>query len=117
MFPEALAELERGMSLVGRLPLFLTYAGWAHAALDRRSEALAVLDELREAAAHQYVPSIYRAQILSTLGELDEAFKLYDLAYEQRSGWLVFIRSEPLWNPLRSDPRFRDLLRKMRLDF
>ncbi len=117
MFPEALAELERGMSLVGRLPLLLTYAGWAHAALGQRNEALAVLDELRQAAAHQYVPSIYRAQILAGLGELDEAFELYDLAYQQRSGWLVFVRGEPLWDPLRSDPRFRELVRKMRLDF
>ena len=80
----------------------------------RRSQ---VLDELRQAATHQYVPSIYRAQVLAALGEVDEAFALYDLAYEQRSGWLVFIRGEPLWDPLRADPRFRELLRKMRLDF
>ncbi|MGH7629557.1 MAG: protein kinase domain-containing protein [Gemmatimonadales bacterium] len=116
MFPEALAELEQGMSLVGRLPLFLTYAGLAHAKLGQRSEALGVLDDLRQAAAHRYVPTIYRAQILSALGDLDEAFELYDAAYRQRSGWLVFLRAEPLWDHLRPDPRFRELLRKMRLD-
>lgn len=117
MFPEALAEIERGMSLVGRLPLLLTYAGWAHAALGQRSEALGVLDELRQAAAQRYVPSIYSAQIRMALGDLDEAFELYDLAYQQRSGWLALLRTEPLWDPLRADPRFRELLRRMRLDF
>ncbi len=117
MFPEALAEVERGMSIVGRLPLLLTYVGCAHAALRQRSEALGVLDELREAATHRYVPSIYSAQIRSALGELEEAFELYDLAYHQRSGWLVFLRAEPLWDHLRPDPRFRDLLRRMRLNF
>ncbi|MGH7516847.1 MAG: protein kinase domain-containing protein [Gemmatimonadales bacterium] len=117
MFAEALAEQERGMSLMGRVPLLLTYAGRAHAALGRRDEALGVLDELRDAAAHQYVPSAYRAQILAQLGEVDEAFDLYDLAYRQRSGWMVFLRSDPQWDVLRPDPRFRELLRKMRLDF
>lgn len=117
MFPEALAEVERGMGLVGRLPVLLTYVGCAHAALGQRNEALGLVDELRQAAAHQYVPTIYRAQVLAALGEVDEAFELYDVAYAQRSGWLVFLRVEPLWDPLRPDPRFRALLKKMRLDF
>ncbi|HET8625451.1 MAG TPA: hypothetical protein VFM14_17960 [Gemmatimonadales bacterium] len=68
-------------------------AGWAYAALGRRSDALAVLDELREAAAHGYVPETYRAQVLQGLGGIDEAFAIYDRAYEQRSGWLVFLRA------------------------
>ncbi len=117
MLPEALAEIERGMSLIGRMPLLLTLAGEAHAALGRRDEAFAVLDELRQAAAHRYVPAIYRAQVLAALGQLDEAFELYDLAYVQRSGWLVFLRAEPLWDRLRPDPRFSELLARMRLDF
>ncbi len=117
MVPEALAEIERGMSLLGRLPLFLSFAGSAHAALGQRDEALRVLDELREAGTQRYVPSIYRAQILMGLGDFDGAFDRYELAYQQRSGWLVFLRSEPLWDRLRPDPRFRELLKKMRLDF
>ncbi len=114
---EALAELERGMSFLGRVPVLLTYAGWAHAALGQRDEALGILDELRGVAAERYVPTLYAAQILGALGHLDEAFRLYDLAYEQRSGWLVFLRGEPLWDFLRSDPRSVPLLKKMRLDF
>ena len=117
MFREALTELERGMDLVGRLPVLLTYVGWAHAARGEHAKARAVLDELAEIGTGRYVPSIYTAQILAALGELDEAFELYDLAYRQRSGWLVLMRGEPLWDRLRPDPRFRELLRKMRLDF
>jgi serine/threonine-protein kinase len=117
MYSEALAELERGMGIVGRTPLFLTYVGWAYAALGRLDEAESVLDEIRRAGEHQYVPSIYRAQILATLGRTDEAFALYDAAYQQRSGWLVFARAEPLWDRHRADPRFSALISKMRLDF
>jgi serine/threonine-protein kinase len=117
MFGDALAELERGMSLLGRRPILVTYLGWAYAGLGRPSDAFAVLDELRAAAAHRYVPETYQAQILQALGELDEAFAIYDRAYEQRSGWLVFLPGDPLWDVLRPDPRFRELLKKMRLDF
>jgi TolB-like protein/tRNA A-37 threonylcarbamoyl transferase component Bud32 len=117
MYSEALAELERGMEIVGRTPLFLTYVGWAYAALGRLDEAESVLDEIGRAGEHQYVPSIYRSQILATLGRTDEAFALYDAAYEQRSGWLVFTRVEPLWDRHRADPRFRALISKLRLDF
>ena len=63
------------------------------------------------------MPIIYRSQILATLGRTDEAFALYDAAYEQRSGWLVFTRVEPLWDRHRADPRFRALISKLRLDF
>ena len=114
---EALQILERGLSVLGRVPLFVVYVGWAHAALGERDKALGILGELRELAERGYVPPIYAAQVLGALGEVDEAFRLYQLAYEQRSGWLVFLRGEPLWDFLRPDPRFRELLRKMRLDF
>jgi TolB-like protein len=114
---KALQEVERGLGLLGRVPLFLVYAGWAHAALGERDKALGILGEFRELAASRYVPPAYAAQVLGALGELDEAFRMYQLAYEQRSGWLVFLRGEPLWDFLRPDPRFRELLRKMRLDF
>ena len=58
------------------------------------------------------------SHIFRGLGDLDEAFSAYERAYEQRSGYLAFLRVDaPPNDPARSDPRFIALLKKMRLDF
>jgi serine/threonine protein kinase len=58
------------------------------------------------------------AAILVGIGELDEAFTLYDLAYQQRSGYFMFLRVFPTREyPIRSDPRFVALLQKLHLNF
>jgi len=117
-FAEALAEVERGTTALGRIPLLLVFAGHAHAALGDHDQALRLLAELRELGTRRYVPVLYEAHILIALGETDEAFRLYELAYQQRSGYLLLLRAEPtLFDPLRSDPRFVSLLKRLRLDF
>ncbi|MGH7630381.1 MAG: hypothetical protein ACREOF_13570 [Gemmatimonadales bacterium] len=113
---EASALLEGSIDRAGRVPILLAYLGQTYAASSRRNEALGLLAELRAAAELGYIPPAYYALILIQLGELDEGFRLWELAYEQRSGWLPFLRSEPLWDPLRSDSRFLALLKGMRLD-
>ncbi len=116
-FREALAEIEKGINLLGRFPILLTMCGHTYGRLGRRDESQAILEELRELAQRCYVPAIYVASILSGRGDSDEAFKWYQLAYEQRSGYLAFLRVEALWQPMYSDPRFSALLKQMRLDF
>jgi Tfp pilus assembly protein PilF len=108
---EALLELERGISVIGRVPILLSWAGHAHARLGQRDQALALLEELRQLSRHRHVPPAYQAEILFGLGQLDEAFHQWNLAAEQRSGWIPFLRCEPGWDPLRSDPRYLALAR------
>ncbi|MGH7497899.1 MAG: protein kinase domain-containing protein [Gemmatimonadales bacterium] len=113
MHAEALLELERGISLIGRVPILLCCAGNAHAQLGQRDQALALLDELRQLARQRHVPLMYQSEIVMALGDLDEGFALCNLAVEQRSAWLLFMRFDPGWDALRSDPRFVALMRRV----
>ncbi len=103
-FQEALAELEKGMSLLGRCPILLATSGYVYGVAGQPGEALEVLDELRQAAQRRYVAPQWEFVILMALDERDQAFKQLDLAYEQRSGYLAFLRASPMWGSLRSDP-------------
>jgi TolB-like protein/Tfp pilus assembly protein PilF len=116
MLAEALLELERGVSIIGRVPVLLACAGNVHAQLGQRQQALALLEELRQLGARRHVPPTYQAEILFGLGELDEAFTLWNVAADQHSGWLPFQRVDPAWDPLRSDQRFIALARRVGSD-
>jgi eukaryotic-like serine/threonine-protein kinase len=116
MFDAALLELERGISVIGRVPILLAFAGYAHARMGQRNQALALLSELRRLAERRHLPPAYQAEILFGLGDLDAAFSEWDRAAEQRSGWLPFMRCDPGWDPLRSDPRHTALVRKVGLE-
>jgi len=113
MLPDALLELERGISVIGRAPILLACAGNVHARLGQRGEALALLEELRQLGTRRHIPPAYQAEILFGLGDLDEGFALWNVAAEQRSGWMPFLRCDPAWDPLRSDPRHGALVRRL----
>jgi serine/threonine protein kinase/Tfp pilus assembly protein PilF len=112
MLSEALQAVERGINVVGRVPVLLSFAGNLHARLGHRDDALALLEELHQLAGRRHVPVTHRAEILAGLGDLDEAFALWNVAADQRSAWLPFLRFDPAWDSLRFDPRAIALLRR-----
>jgi len=114
MFPEAIAELEKAVSLSGGLTT-LGELGLGYAVAGRRDEAMKILEALREEAKVRYVPSRVMAEIHMGLGEKDEAFRWLETAYQERNIDAA-IRVYPIFDPLRDDPRFQDLLRRMNLE-
>jgi hypothetical protein len=112
MLSEELQVMEHGISVVGRVPILLAFAGSVHARLGHRDQALAFLEELRQLAGRRHVPLTYQAEILLGLGDLDEAFALWNAAADQRSAWLPFLRFDPAWDSLRPDPRAIALIRR-----
>ncbi len=72
-----------------------------------------LLDYRTEQAKRQYVSPTDFAEIHAQLGEKDQAFEWLEKAYEERQGWLIWLKSQPHLDPLRDDPRFQDLLRRM----
>jgi adenylate cyclase len=117
MHRQAAEELEAGMNLAGRLPVMLMVAGYAHGRSGSRDKALDALKALRQQASRRYVSPVCEAAILVGIDELDEAFALYDVAYQQRSGYLAFLRVDPAREyPIRSDRRFVALLERLRLN-
>ena len=75
------------------------------------------LDHTQERARKGvYIPSTEFADLYSQLGEKDQAFEWLEKAYKEREGGLMFLKVNLDWDPLRDDPRFQDLLRRMNLE-
>jgi hypothetical protein len=68
---------------------------------------------LNELSKQEFVPAMARAVVHVGLGEKDKAFEWLDKAYEER--FVIQTKPDPEFDPLRSDPRFTDLLRRMNL--
>jgi TolB-like protein len=71
------------------------------------------IELLQEESKKRYVSPYFIAFDYSIMGEKDRAFEFLDKAYNERSSWLVELRVDPIWDPLRSDPRYADLLRRI----
>lgn len=81
----------------------------------KRLQFQRILDSYNEAAKEQYVSPIAFAIVYSNLNEKDHAFEWLEKAYQERSPWLTWIKCDPQFDNLHSDPRFAQLLRKIGL--
>ncbi len=113
MYREALVESEKYLALTPRNPTALASRAYAHARLNERSQALQALDELTALSKQRYVSSYLFALVYAGLGEKDQTFTWLEKAYEERSGFLPYLKVNPTWDPLRSDPRFQALVAKV----
>jgi eukaryotic-like serine/threonine-protein kinase len=111
----AIEEIQVGMKLSGSRPVLLAVLGNAFARANRTDDAKGMLSKLEEIATTRHVAALNRVYVHLGLSEFDEAFKWLERAYLERAGLLVHIKVEPLFAPLRSDPRYADLLRRMGL--
>jgi tetratricopeptide (TPR) repeat protein len=115
MWTEATQAGARAVELSGRDPLRLSSLAQCLAASGRRAEAEAVLAELGAMSPRRYVSPLEIAYIHLALGQTDLAFQWLDKAVAERASFLVLLRVEPRADPLRSDLRFADLLRRVGL--
>ena len=115
MFPEAVIEMEKAATLSGRIADYLGGLGHAYARTGRTPDARKVLDELKQRSTQRYVSWRDIAVIDAGLGEKDEAFAALEKAHEMHDSGIVFMKVDPLFDPLRSDPRFPALLRRIGL--
>jgi len=89
--------------------------------LNMRPQAAVVLQQLRqlekesEADATKYVSPYWMALAYAGSGDSNEAFKYLSTAFEQKDGWLEYLKADPVWGPIRSDPRYAELVRKLGL--
>lgn len=114
-YEEAIAEYKLSFSLMGRTSQYLGELGHAYALSGNRAEALKILAELKEMSTGQYVSPLDFAFIYTGLGDKEQALSYLEKAYQERSTWLMWIKVDPRFDTLRLDPRFADLLRRMRL--
>jgi TolB-like protein/Tfp pilus assembly protein PilF len=113
MYPQAIETFRHARQLSGDYPFMVMAYGHTEALAGNASEARAALQKLQQLAATRFVPSLYPAAIHVGLGETDEAFHLLDLAFQERIDRLVYLNVDPMADPLRSDPRFAQLMAKI----
>lgn len=92
---------------------FESYLGFAYAVANKRAEALEVLTSLEDIDKERYVPAYNFAMIYAGLGDFNKAFDLLEQACKERSGFLPFLKVEPVVDCLRGDSRFQNLLRRV----
>jgi len=110
MYKEAISEFEQGVKLSGS-PLMMSLLGHAYAASGRKADALRMLAELAE-HKQGYVSPYTVATIYAGLGDKDLTFKWLETAFEDRDIWLMNLKVDPLFTPIRSDARFANLLQR-----
>jgi serine/threonine-protein kinase len=111
----AIAELKTANRLSQGDPESLSALGYAYAVSGKTSDALNVERQLKASSADKYSPAYYVALVEAGLGRKDDALSSLEHAYENRSTELPFAKTEPMLANLQSEPRFRDLLRRMGL--
>jgi tetratricopeptide (TPR) repeat protein len=94
---------------------FESYLGFAYAVAGKHHEAREVLASLEDLDRERYVPAYNFAIIYEGLGDFDSSFRWFEESRKERSGFLPFLKVEPVVDRLRSDVRFDDLLRKIGL--
>ena len=109
---EAIEVLERAVTVMDRLPFYLGWAGWAYGVAGRDDDARTVLDELTTRAQSEYVPNTSIGWVLGALGRHDEAFEYFGRGIDGREPLMAFPYLPP-FDPVRQDPRFTTLLRRM----
>jgi hypothetical protein len=79
------------------------------------AEARKILEELSQASVRSYVSPVLMAQLLLGLGETEQALTWLEKAYQLRAVDLMWLRVRPVFEVLHSNPRFKELCRKIRL--
>ena len=113
-YRQAANEFQKALELSGND--FTTRASLAHvyAISGEKTKAEQILNALKQNSAKNNL-SYQIAEIYIGLGDKDQAFRWLDKAYEDRSEWLTWIAIEPKLDPIRDDPKFERLLRRMNL--
>jgi len=114
-YREALALLEKGRSLAGDLPSILGATGQVCALAGDERRARDLLAELERLSATRYVPSTCFAVVCLGLGDKLKALEWLERGCSLRESPLTALKVHPVYDPLRGEPRFRELLRRLRL--
>jgi serine/threonine protein kinase/Flp pilus assembly protein TadD len=114
-FEEAMAHVRRAAHLTGSTSFFVQGVGYVHASRGQTEEAGAVLAALDEMTKKTYVSRMFTALIYFKLGEVDRGFEWLDKALEDGDHWLEYIKVFPGFDGVRTDPRYAELLEKLKL--
>lgn len=119
-YPEAITLLQEGLAKERKQDLVSVLAG-AYAGMGDQTNALKLLQELKDLSRGAYLQPYYMARVYAALGDKPEVWKWLNKAVEDRTEFLVHpdgsgLRTDPAWDRLRDEPEFKELLKKVGLD-
>ena len=115
MYPQAQQAYQSILAFAPHEPALMALLGHLYAVTGRHAAAHEIISQLQQMSSNRYVPSVYIALIYVGLGDNAQAFAWLDKAYDERCEYLIYLRTDPMAEPLRSDPRFAAFLERMRL--
>ena len=115
MHEPAVAALQRAVELSPRSTLSLLGLAEAYALAGKRDEAQKIVGQVENVPKEQYVMPYFRARVYAALGEKDNALDWLETSCSERVSHTAFLKVDPHFDSLRSEPRFQDLLRRMKL--
>jgi len=115
MYEPAILAFQKSIPLSGDSPDEPASLALAYARSGKKADARKILDELKRRSKSKYLSPTVIATIHGALGENDQAFEWLDKAYDERDFLLVLLKVEPMFDPLRSDRRFAELVRRVGL--
>jgi eukaryotic-like serine/threonine-protein kinase len=113
MYPEAIAEYQESIKVGGNVPTRQIYLGAAYAKAGERGKAQEILKRLQ--TSKEYVSPTELSILYAALGEREQAFASLETAYTAHDLQLQTLRVDALFDDIRSDPRFKDLMRRVGL--
>lgn len=93
-----------------------SWLGYAYGVSGYESKARDLLQKYKKESERKYVGLMNFVFVYIGLGEFDKAFEYLEKAYEERNGYLTLLNVDPVFDPLRADPRFKSLLKRVGLD-
>jgi TolB-like protein/Tfp pilus assembly protein PilF len=116
MYEHAIAELEKALTFNPTQLLVVGALAHAYARAGNREKALQLVDELKRVLAERgNIPTFAFVTAYAGLGDKEQAFAWLERSYEERRPRMVWLNTDPWLDPLRSDPRFHDLVRRVGL--
>jgi TolB-like protein/Tfp pilus assembly protein PilF len=109
-YREALSALQAVLELDPDDPEILSLIGYTYAMSGDRKGALKIVDKLKELSRQRHVSPPDMVLVYAGLGDKDQTFTWLEAAYEERSQWLIWLKTDPRLDSLRQDPRYADLL-------
>jgi len=113
MYREGMSELDKAPAMSRAFPAVIGLRGYLHGLLGERSQALETIEELKTLSKVRFVPGFYVALAYAGLDDKDQAFAWLGKSCEERFIRLAYFAREPLWDPIRSDPRFAEIVRRV----
>jgi TolB-like protein/DNA-binding winged helix-turn-helix (wHTH) protein/Flp pilus assembly protein TadD len=112
---KGLDQLQKAADLSGDSPLYMAQVGVSLGLAGEKKEALRVIRELQDISGKRYVSPYGVAQIYATLNDKEQTYKWLETAYRDRAVWMSYLAVDPVFDSIRSEDRFRDLLQRVGL--